>query len=127
MKFTIKHKLIFSILIVIFIFILIEVNANILSAASQDPLSNLDAYEPSEINPYKEYKAGKKVGVILGTIRNVSIVIAVISLMLIGIKYILGSVEEKANYKKTMMPYIIGTIMVASGTTIVTFIYNTVR
>ena len=28
--------------------------------------------------------------------------------MIIGIKYIIGSVEEKADYKKTMIPYLIG-------------------
>ena len=59
--------------------------------------------------------------------RNVSVVVAVISLMIIGLKYIFGSVEEKANYKATMMPYIIGCVLAASGTTIVTFIYNAVK
>lgn len=41
-------------------------------------------------------------------IRIVGMFIAVGALMVIGIKYITGSIEEKANYKKSMMPYIIG-------------------
>lgn len=40
-------------------------------------------------------------------IRIIGTFIAVGALMIIGIKYITGSVEEKANYKKTMIPYII--------------------
>ena len=36
----------------------------------------------------------------------------------------LGSVEEKAEYKKSFMPLIIGIILVVSATTIAAFIFN---
>ena len=49
-----------------------------------------------------------------------------IGIMLIGIKYMLGSVEEKAEYKKTMIPYIIGCIFIFSISTIVSVIYSLV-
>lgn len=39
-------------------------------------------------------------------IRTIGMFIAVGAMMVIGIKYMTGSAEEKANYKKTMMPYI---------------------
>lgn len=89
---------------------------------------NPDDYNPSD-SPVTADDAGlflDKVGLILGFVRNISVIIAVISLMLIGIKYMLGSVEEKANYKATMWPYVVGCILAAGGTTIVTFIYNSV-
>lgn len=70
--------------------------------------------------------AFQKAGVVLGAIRNISAAVSVIALMVIGFRYILGSVEEKANYKQTMIPYIIGCIMAVAGTTLVTFIYNAV-
>ena len=35
-------------------------------------------------------------------------IISVIVLVILGIKYMLGSSEEKAEYKKTLLPYIIG-------------------
>ncbi len=57
-------------------------------------------------------------------IRNISVIAAVIIIMIIGVKYILGSVEEKAEYKKTFMPLIIGIILVVAATTIATFIFN---
>lgn len=31
--------------------------------------------------------------------------------MIIGIKYMTGSLEEKANYKKTMVPYLVGCVI----------------
>lgn len=90
---------------------------------------NPDNYNPS-MNPLTVEDSEKvisKVGVILGAIRNISVVISVIILMIIGVKYIFGSVEEKANYKATLLPYIIGFVMSVTGTTIVSFIYNMVK
>lgn len=87
---------------------------------------NPNDYKPSDIT-YADYgKAFGKAGVVLGAIRNASAVVSVIALMIIGVKYIIGSVEEKAEYKKTMIPYIIGCVLAVAGTTLVSFIYNTV-
>ena len=44
-------------------------------------------------------------------VRIVGTFIAVGVLMVIGIRYIMGSVEERATYKKSMIPYIIGCII----------------
>ena len=49
-----------------------------------------------------------KAGIIVSVIRTIGIVVMVVSLMILGIKYMVGSVEEKADYKKTMIPYLIG-------------------
>ena len=43
---------------------------------------------------------------------TLGIAVAVISGIIIGIKYMLGSVEERADYKKTMIPYLIGAFMI---------------
>ena len=42
---------------------------------------------------------------IIGVITTVGVVVAVIILLILGIKYMLGSASEKAEYKKTMIPY----------------------
>ena len=60
----------------------------------------------------------QKTGNVLGIVQVIGSVVSVIILMAIGIKYMLGSVEEKAEYKKTLMPYLIGAALVFSGTTI---------
>ena len=61
---------------------------------------------------------------IMGILQVVGILIAVVVLMVLGIKYMMGSAEEKAEYKKTMMPYIIGAILIFAATTIANAIYT---
>ena len=63
-------------------------------------------------------------GNIMGVINVVGVVVAVVVLMVIGIKYMMGSAEEKAEYKKTLLPYIIGAAMVFGASLLVGVIYN---
>ena len=65
-----------------------------------------------------------KAGKIMGMIRNISAIAAVIIIMVLGVKYMLGSVEEKADYKKSFVPLIIGIILVVAATSIATFIFG---
>ena len=89
--------------------------------------------DPTNYNPHDKDISGsdadiaiQRGGKILGVIRNISIIISVLVLMVIGIKYMLGSVEEKANYKATMLPYIVGVFMIVSGTSLISLIYDLV-
>lgn len=61
---------------------------------------------------------------IMGIVQTVGVVVAVIILMVLGIKYMMGSAEEKAEYKKTMLPYIIGAILIFGATAIANMVYN---
>ena len=49
---------------------------------------------------------------------------SVIVLVIIGIKYMMGSAEEKAEYKKTLMPYVIGAALVFAASAIAGIIYG---
>ena len=46
--------------------------------------------------------------VIIAVIRYAGVAVSIIVLLIIGIKYMTGTVQEKAEYKKTMIPYLIG-------------------
>lgn len=61
---------------------------------------------------------------IVTIIQVVGIVISVIVLLVIGIKYMMGSASEKAEYKKTMIPYIVGAVLIFAGTSLVRVIYS---
>ncbi len=61
---------------------------------------------------------------IVTIMQTVGIVVAVVVLLVLGIKYMMGSAEEKAEYKKTMIPYIVGAILIFAATTIVNVVYN---
>ena len=82
-----------------------------------------DELDPSKLTPsYGDSTAlQNKAGQIMGMIRNVAIVASVIIIMVLGVKYMLGSVEEKAEYKKSFMPLIIGIILVVSARVILFF------
>ena len=55
---------------------------------------------------------------ILGVVRVVGTIISVGVLMVLGIKYMMGSAEEKAEYKKTFIPYIVGVALLFAATMI---------
>ena len=61
---------------------------------------------------------------LIGIITTVGVVVAVIILLVLGIKYMMGSASEKAEYKKTMIPYIIGFILLMTSTTVANLIYE---
>lgn len=63
-------------------------------------------------------------GKIMGIIQTVGVVISVVILMVLGIKYMMGSAEEKAEYKKTMIPYVIGAVLIFGASTIANMVYN---
>lgn len=69
-------------------------------------------------------KLQTKAEIILGVIQTVGTIISVIVLMIIGIKYMIGSVEERSEYKKSMVPYLIGAALLFSGTAIPQIIYK---
>lgn len=61
---------------------------------------------------------------IIKIITTVGSICSVVVLIILGIKYMMGSVEEKAEYKKTLLPYIIGASMIFAASTLVSIIYN---
>ena len=50
--------------------------------------------------------------VTLTFITNIGQILAVVVIAILGVKYMLGSTEDKAEYKKSMLPYVIGAVLV---------------
>ena len=63
---------------------------------------------------------------ILGIILVIGIIIAVAGIFIIGIQFMVGSVEEKAQYKQKILPFIVGFVILVAITAIVNIIYRTV-
>ena len=63
-----------------------------------------------------------KVKPIIGYITGIGMAVSVITLVVLGIKYMVGSIEERAEYKKSMLPYLIGAFLVFAISTIVSVI-----
>ena len=84
-------------------------------------LGNLSSYKGTSSNPTE---LTNRVGKLLGYLQVIGTVISVIMLIVIGIKYMTGSIEERVEYKKTLWPYLIGAILIFTGTLIPQIIYN---
>lgn len=63
-------------------------------------------------------------GQIVKIITTVGVVAAVIILAVLGIKYMVGSASEKAEYKKTMIPYLVGAGLLLGASAIVGVLFN---
>lgn len=61
---------------------------------------------------------------IFNILQAVGAVLSVIILGILGIKYMMGSAEEKADYKKSMIPYVVGAVLIFLAPTIANAIYN---
>ncbi len=61
---------------------------------------------------------------ILGIVQTVGTIAAIVTLIILGIKYMMGSAEEKAEYKKTLMPYVIGAVLVLAASNIVKWVFD---
>ena len=78
-----------------------------------------------DINPSAGTADDKIVSIgnkIIGTVQTVGTIVAVLVLVVLGIKYMMGSAEEKAEYKKTLMPYVIGAVIVLLAVNVVSWI-----
>lgn len=61
---------------------------------------------------------------IIGIITTVGVVVAVVILLVLGIKYMMGSASEKAEYKKTMIPYLVGALLIFAASMLANVVYQ---
>ena len=61
---------------------------------------------------------------IFSGIYSVGSAVSVITIAFLGVKYMMGSAEQKADYKKSMLPYLIGAICLFGATSIANMIYT---
>lgn len=112
-----------KIILILTIILLIILNINCVYASSiRDPIDAPGWYNPgTNSDNSKLADIGK---IIVAIIQVIGIVASVIAIIVIGLRYMFGSVEEKANYKQTMIPYIIGIVMLLAITTLLQILYD---
>lgn len=122
MKKTIKVLFVLIILTSIFC-----ATNSVMAAKNSSDSSDSSGVSPSSYKGDSNYNTesidtiGNQVIRIVSTIGTIA---AVIVLVVLGIKYMMGSAEEKAEYKKTLLPYIIGAALVFAASSIATIIFN---
>lgn len=85
-----------------------------------DVIKNVNDYKPksSDMDDESAKKIEDITSKILTVISNIGIAVSVIILAAIGVKYMIGSIEERAEYKKDLIPYVIGAVMLFGITTV---------
>lgn len=84
---------------------------------------DIDTFEPT----YNTNMGTAKTlgGKILGYIINIAAVSSVVIIAFMGLKFMVGSVEQKAEYKKHYIPLIIGMFLVLGSSTILNIFWST--
>lgn len=63
---------------------------------------------------------------VLGVIQWVGYIVAIGMLIWVGIKYVISGAGEKAKAKETLIPIVIGAVLIAGATWIAQFIFNAI-
>lgn len=101
--------------------------SSIVAATTGNPVDSTLGIMDSNKNSGQADGVAKIGGQIAGILTTVGIVVAVIVLLILGIKYMMGSASEKAEYKKTMIPYIVGAVLVLGASSIVRIVFSTIN
>lgn len=89
-----------------------------------DPLENPGEYQPADNLNENNKLLIERGNLVIGILQVIGTAISVITLMTLGIRFMLASVQEKALYKETMGPYLIGAVMVFAIPNIIAILYD---
>lgn len=113
-------------MIVMILFVVLLTSYSQVFASFTDPITDPSSYKPAANSSSNNTKLIERGNIVLGVIRFAGTFISVIILMVLGIKYMVGSIEEKANYKEAMGPYLIGAVMLFTIPNIIGILYDLV-
>ena len=108
-------------ILVAFIMILIMIIPLTTNATTQ---INPYEYEPSGPNSTDVKDMYKFGGRVAGAIQIVGTAVSAGTMIIMGIKYVMASADEKAEYKERMVPYFIGAVLLFGASNIVKIVYN---
>ena len=119
-----KQKTIKILTMIIMSILLISISINSFAADN----ATLGGFNPKSIKANDSVQGGDQItsvgSSIVGILQVVGIVLSVVILIVLGIKYMMGSSEEKAEYKKTMMPYIVGAALIFAASVLANVVFQ---
>ena len=108
-------KKVFSILMIVLMMVCIS--TSVFATAKVD-IGKVETQAESGIDTNAATSLEKFGGTIIAYITNAAMIIAVVMVAVLGIKYMMGSAEEKAEYKKSFVPLLVGAILVFGAATV---------
>ena len=116
-----------KIFIILFLFLIILLCFSTNTKAFGDIVNGNTLANPLNSVQLNNQTVLSAVGWIIKVIQIISVLAAIISLILIGIQYIMGSVEQKAADKKKINTLLIGILFMSSVMAIVSFIFESFK
>lgn len=85
---------------------------------------NPDDYKPenldeSDVTQFQEFG-----GRIAGVVQVIGTMVSVGAMIIIGIRYVASSADQKAEYRERMIPYFIGAVLLFGASNVVNIIYK---
>ena len=95
--------------------------------AAVDSDGVINQMQKENINASQSQQLSSLGGKILSALQIIGFIAGVVILGVLGLKYMMGSLEEKAEYKKTMIPYLVGAIIVIAAPTLAKGIFSMIQ
>lgn len=118
------NKIIFILVIIITLLLLFMPNTLASGGGSTSVTTFEDMWKKTFDTPKLPTKMSEIIGIIIAFLRNVSIIVTVLVLTILGVKYMLGSVNDKADYKKDFPNIIIGLVLISGIFSIISAIFS---
>ncbi len=123
MKIIQKKQIKILLIILLAVCMIFAVQHEIYGGSIVDPIT-----DPGHYNPDGTMGATTKTtGIIQVIVKGVTVFgigVSLVCIAVIGIKYITSSLEERAHYKETMVPYIIGLVLLLNISVILNILAN---
>lgn len=119
-----KKKIIVSIVIILLVNLVICYNNIVLGVSSIEDLIGDDTMQ--SVSTPDDSKSGIVTGIngVIGLLQFVGSGISIIVVTILGMKYILASPADKADVKKSIMPIIIGCVLLFGAVNLVSIIMS---
>ena len=111
-----KNKIL-KILTITFMVFIIAIITNYVYASEFDTSDFADIYNPSGVTDITN-----KAGMILNVVQIGGTAISLIALLVLAMRYMLSSPDEKATIKEKLIPYVIGTIILFAASNLVAIV-----
>jgi len=117
-----KLNKVLSVIMVVLMLACISTNVFAANKISTGALNLTDITSNQSLNSEAGQAMAKVGGTIVQLVTNVGMILAIVVIAILGVKYMMGSTEEKAEYKKAMLPYLIGAFLVFGASTVAKFV-----
>lgn len=114
-----------KIIAILFLLVLLIFSATTYVQADID--INPEKYNPGKLTLEESKRAVTMAGKVLKIVRTCGVIVAMIAVSIIGLKYMLASLDEKAKYKENAIPYIVGCALLVLCTSLPSIIYNIIQ